>query len=30
MEFNFPTKAGTGIEKLLPAQTPRECIDLIK
>lgn len=28
MEFNFPHKKGTGIEKLLPNAT-RDCIDLL-
>jgi renal tumor antigen len=29
MEFNFPQKAGTGIEKLLPHVSP-DCLDLLK
>lgn len=29
MNFNFPPKVGTGIEKLLPNASP-ECIDLLK
>lgn len=28
MEFNFPPKKGTGIEKLSP-HIPKDCIDLI-
>lgn len=28
MEFNFPTKKGTGIEKLLP-NASKDCIDLL-
>lgn len=28
MEFNFPPKKGTGIEKLAP-HIPKDCIDLI-
>ena len=29
MEFNFPQKIGTGIEKLIP-HAPKDCVDLIK
>jgi len=29
MEFNFPTKKGTGIEKLIP-HAPKECVDIIQ
>ena len=29
MEFNFPAKTGTGIDKLIP-HAPKECIELIK
>jgi renal tumor antigen len=30
MEFNFPARVGTGIEKLLPQNTSKDCIDLLK
>jgi renal tumor antigen len=29
MEFNFPTKQGTGIDKLIP-NVPKDCVELIK
>lgn len=29
MEFNFPSKKGTGIEKLAP-HIPKDCVDLIQ
>ena len=29
LDFNFPTKVGTGIDKLLP-HVSAECIDLLK
>ena len=29
MDFNFPQKVGSGIEKML-AHVPKECVDLLK
>ena len=29
MEINFPSKHGTGIDRLLPG-IPKECVELIK
>ena len=29
MEINFPSKHGTGIERLLPS-LPKDCLDLLK
>jgi renal tumor antigen len=30
MDFNFPQKPGTGIDKLMPHHIPKECVELIK
>jgi renal tumor antigen len=29
MEINFPTKHGTGIDRLIP-NIPKDCVDIIK